>query len=151
MLVTALVAEHLGGRRAAIAAGALAAVYPNLWLIDSLLFPEGLFALLTTSCVLVAYRWRDRPTLVRAALIGGLIGLAALTRGEGILLGVILAMPWMLRHRQLSLPRAMASPRRRRRDMPARARAVDDPQHAHVRGVRAAVDERQRVDRVRQL
>ena len=63
VLVTALVAEHVGGRRAAIAAGALAAVYPNLWLIDSLLFPEGLFTLLTTSCVLVAYRWRDRPTL----------------------------------------------------------------------------------------
>ena len=104
VLMTALVAERVGGRRAAIAAGALAAVYPNLWLIDSLLFPEGLYALLTTTCVLAAYRWRDRPTLVRAALIGGLIGLAALTRGEGILLGIILAMPWMLRHRQLSLP-----------------------------------------------
>ena len=103
VLVTALVAERLGGRRAAIAAGVLAAVYPNLWLIDSLLFPEGLFTLLTTGCVLAAYRWHDRPTLVRAAIIGGLIGLAALTRGEGLLLGVVLAMPWMLRHRPLSL------------------------------------------------
>ncbi len=44
------------------------------------------------------------PRSSRAALIGGLIGLAGLTRGEGILLGIILAMPWMLRHRQLSLP-----------------------------------------------
>ena len=151
VLVTALVAERLGGKRAAIAAGALAAVYPNLWLIDSLLFPEGLFALLTTACVLVAYRWRDRPTLARAALIGGLIGLSALTRGEGLLLGVVLAMPWMLRHRQLPLARAMAPSRRRRRDVRARAGAVDDPQPAHVRGVRAAVDQRQRAHRVRQL
>ena len=103
VLLTALVAERLGGRRAAIAAGALAAVYPNLWLIDSLLFPEGLFTLLTTGCVLAAYRWRDRPTLARAALIGGLIGLSGLTRGEGLLLGVVLAMPWMLRHRRLPL------------------------------------------------
>ena len=55
------------GTAAALVAGALAAVYPNLWLIDSLLFPEGLFALLTTSCILVAYRWRDRPAWWRAA------------------------------------------------------------------------------------
>jgi 4-amino-4-deoxy-L-arabinose transferase-like glycosyltransferase len=103
VLVTALIAERLGGRRAAIVAGALAAVYPNLWLIDSLLFPEGLFTLLTTGCILAAYRWRDRPTLMRAAIIGGLIGLSALTRGEGLLLGLVLAMPWMLGHRPLPL------------------------------------------------
>jgi len=101
VLLTALVAERIGGRRAAIVAGTLAAIYPNLWLIDSLLFPEGLFAMLTTGCILAAYRWRDRPTVVRAAIIGVLIGLSALTRGEGLLLGVVLAMPWMLGHRQL--------------------------------------------------
>lgn len=101
VLVTALVAERVGGRRAAIAAGSLAAVYPNLWLVDSLLFPEGLFALLTTSCILAAYRWRDRPTFARAGLIGGLIGLSALTRGEGLLLAPVLAMPWMLLHRRV--------------------------------------------------
>jgi 4-amino-4-deoxy-L-arabinose transferase-like glycosyltransferase len=101
--VTALVAQRLAGRRAAIAAGVLAAVYPNLWLIDSLLFPEGLFALLTTLCVLVAYQWRDHPVVWRAVLLGALIGLAALTRGEGVLLGLLLAMPWMLRHRVIAL------------------------------------------------
>lgn len=103
VLVTALVAERLGGRRAALIAGALAAVYPNLWLIDSLMFPEGLFALLTTSCVLVAYRWRDRASWRWAALLGALIGLAGLTRGEGLLLGVLLAAPWFLFHRQLAV------------------------------------------------
>ena len=36
-----------------------AAVYPNLWLIDSLLYPEGLMALLVTVTMIVAYRWRD--------------------------------------------------------------------------------------------
>ncbi len=61
---------------AAIVAGLLAATYPNLWLIDSLLFPEGLAALLATLCILVAYRWRDRPTWVAAAVLGALIGLA---------------------------------------------------------------------------
>ncbi len=103
VLVTALVANRLGGHRAALIAGGLAAVYPNLWLIDSLLFPEGLFALLTTACILVAYRWGDRPTRAGAALLGALIGLAALTRGEGLLLGPLLAVPWILRKRAVAL------------------------------------------------
>ena len=84
-------------------AGSLAAVYPNLWLIDSLLFPEGLFALLTTACILVAYVWWDRPVWWLAVALGALIGLAALTRGEGLLLGPLLAAPWILMRRPLAL------------------------------------------------
>src|SRR5690606_17340487 len=87
VLDTALVAKRVAGEKVALIAGALAAVYPNLWLIDSLLYPEGLFALLTTTCILVAHRWRDQPSIVTAAGLGVLIGLAALTRGEGLLLG----------------------------------------------------------------
>jgi 4-amino-4-deoxy-L-arabinose transferase-like glycosyltransferase len=68
-------------------------------------YPEGLFTLLTTSVIVLAYRWRDRPHLGVAAAIGVVIGLAALTRGEGLLLGPLLAMPWMLRHRPLTLAR----------------------------------------------
>ena len=47
-----------------LAAAAFAAVYPNLWQIDSLLYPEGLMALLVTVTMILAYRWRDRPRLV---------------------------------------------------------------------------------------
>jgi hypothetical protein len=103
VLVTALVAGRLAGRRAALIAGTLAALYPNLWLIDSLMFPEGLFALLTTLCILVSYMWRDRPRWALAALLGALIGLAGLTRGEGLLLGPLLAVPWILGHRGLAM------------------------------------------------
>jgi hypothetical protein len=103
VLVTALVAGRLAGQRAAVIAGLLAAVYPNLWLLDSLLYPEGLFALLTTLCVLVAYQWRDRPTWSRAAVLGALIGLAGLTRGEGLLLGLLLAAPWILGNRDIAI------------------------------------------------
>ena len=66
-----------------LVAASFAAVYPNLWLIDSLLYPEGLMALLVTVTMIVAYRWRDRPRLATAALLGAVIGLAALARGEG--------------------------------------------------------------------
>lgn len=101
--VVGLVARRVAGPVAGLIAAALAAVYPNLWLIDSLVYPEGLFALITTTIILVAYRWRDRPRVATAAVIGVLIGLAALTRGEGLLLGPLLAVPWMLRHRVLSV------------------------------------------------
>jgi hypothetical protein len=102
VLMTARVARRLGGRVAGLFAAALAALYPNLWMIDGLMFPEGLFALLTTSCILAAYRWYDRPRLFTAAVLGGLIGLAALTRGEGLLLAPLLVVPWFLRRRGLT-------------------------------------------------
>ncbi len=103
VLLTVLLADRLAGHVAAIVAGSLAAVYPNLWLIDSLLFPEGLFALLTTACILVAYVWWDRPVWWLAVALGALVGLAALTRGEGLLLGPLLAAPWILMRRPLAL------------------------------------------------
>jgi 4-amino-4-deoxy-L-arabinose transferase-like glycosyltransferase len=103
VLVVGLVAKRLGGQQVAIVAAVLAAFYPNLWTIDTLLFPEGLFALLTTLVILVAYRWRDQHRIWQAVVLGGLIGLAALARGEGIFLGAVLAMPWMLRDRELAL------------------------------------------------
>ena len=151
VLVTALVAARLAGRRAAIVAGVLAAVYPNLWLIDSLMFPEGLFALLTTLCILVAYQWRDRPIWGRAALLGALIGLAGLTRGEGLLLGPLLVVPWFLGHRAVELgdPRTPAA--RGRRGVRGRPGAVDDPQPDDVRRLRADLHEQQRAAHVRQL
>ncbi len=45
---------------------AFAAVYPNLWIIDGVLFPEGLTALLTTLAILDGYRWRRTPRLSTA-------------------------------------------------------------------------------------
>jgi len=103
VLVVGLVGRRLAGPVAGLVAAGLAAVYPNLWLIDGLVYPEGLFALITTTVIAVAYRWRDRPRRSVAVALGALIGMAALTRGEGLLLGPLLAVPWMLRHRVLAL------------------------------------------------
>jgi hypothetical protein len=84
-----------------VAAG-FAAIYPNLWQIDSLLYPEGLMALLVTITIILAYRWRDRPRLSTAAWLGAVIALAALARGEAVLLVPLLAVPWILLTRTLS-------------------------------------------------
>ena len=101
VLGVVLVARHLAGRSVAIIAGLIASFYPNLWLIDGVLFPEGLMAALVTFTILAAYKWGDRPRWQLAAVIGTLVGLTALTRGEGIFLMVLLVLPLMLRKKSL--------------------------------------------------
>lgn len=108
--MTALVAFRIapkGKRVAAVIAGLLAAVYPNLWLVDGVLFPEGLMALLTTTVIYLAYRWWEKPSLAMALSLGVLIAASALTRGEGLLLSVLLVVPWFLSHRDLNFWRRL--------------------------------------------
>ena len=49
--------------------------------------------------------WRVVPSWALSVGIGSLIGLAALARGEAVLLGPLMVTPWMLRHRDLPLRR----------------------------------------------
>ncbi|MFM8382797.1 MAG: hypothetical protein ACKOA6_12515, partial [Actinomycetota bacterium] len=109
--LTALVAWMIAGperrRPAALLAGSLAAVYPNLWLVDGVLFPEGLMALLTTAIIAVAYRWWSEPTYLLAVALGVLIAASALTRGEGLILAGVLVVPWFLAQRDLPMRRRL--------------------------------------------
>ena len=95
------------GRRAAgsttvgLVAAGLAAAYPMLFLMDATLMPEGLFTLLVAGTLLAAYRAHDEPSAVRFAVVGGLAGLATLTRAEGALLVLLVAVP--LARRPLAL------------------------------------------------
>ena len=102
VLAAGVLGKRLGGTVVGLAAAAFAAVYPNLWQIDGLLYPEGLMALLVTVTMIVAYRWRDRPRFATAALFGAVMALAALARGEGILLLPLLALPWIMFTRTLA-------------------------------------------------
>jgi 4-amino-4-deoxy-L-arabinose transferase-like glycosyltransferase len=97
-----LLARLLAGHRAAVLAGALAAVYPNIWVSDGILFSEGLMAGFTTFATLVAYHWRTHPTKRSIALLGALVGAAALTRGEAVLLIPLLLVPLALGARVLT-------------------------------------------------
>ncbi len=97
-----LVGRYLGGRSVAIIAGLIASFYPNLWLIDGVLFPEGLMAALVVFTILAAYTWNDRPNWKLAAGLGALVALAALTRGEGIFLIPLLVLPIMVGHKTLA-------------------------------------------------
>jgi 4-amino-4-deoxy-L-arabinose transferase-like glycosyltransferase len=105
IIVAALLGRRVAGRGAGLAAAALVALYPHLWLIDGVMFPEGLMVLLCGLVMLAAYRYRDTHALGMALAMGGLIGLAALTRGEGLFLSVLLVVPWILADKQLAWKR----------------------------------------------
>lgn len=86
-----LLGRRLAGPRVGLLAAAVAAVYPNLWINDSLVMSESLAVLLVTVTLLVALDLHDRPTARRAAVVGVLVGLAALTRSELALLAPLFA------------------------------------------------------------
>ncbi len=111
---------HLGrevGRTAVgLATGALAAVYPGLWINDGLAMSETPTALVTAVLLLVTIRWH------RAAAPGWLVGvvggLAVLTRAElGLLLG-LLVLPVLFGRAGSRDPDAAPRP------LPARLRGV---------------------------
>jgi 4-amino-4-deoxy-L-arabinose transferase-like glycosyltransferase len=80
------VADELAGRRAALAAMALAAVSPVLIAFGGSLMSEPLYALLLTSSLALALRARTSPRWVAWAIGAGVTcGAAALTRPAGLL------------------------------------------------------------------
>jgi len=93
--------DRPGSRTVTFVAMVLAALYPNLWLVDGVLFPEGLMALLTLAVLWAAYRWRESPGARWSIAMGALAALAALTRGEGLLLTILLITPWILADRRM--------------------------------------------------
>jgi hypothetical protein len=85
--------RQLAGARAGLLAAGLAAVYAQLFVVDGTLIAESLYAPLIVLTLIVAYRFVDRPSWPYAAALGGLIGLATLTRSDGILLLPVLGAP----------------------------------------------------------
>ena len=105
ILPIGLLGRRVAGDRAGLVAAALAAVYPTLIAADGSLMSESLYGLLVAMALVAAYRFHDRPGWVVAAALGALLGLAALTRGEALvllpLLGLVLCLgeraPWRRR------------------------------------------------------
>jgi 4-amino-4-deoxy-L-arabinose transferase-like glycosyltransferase len=89
----ALVARRVAGPRAGVIAATVAAVYPHFWLNDTTLTAETPFALVTALLLLVVLVFLDRPDPRLAAAMGAIVGLAALTRGEGVLFLLVLVLP----------------------------------------------------------
>lgn len=93
VLLIGLLGRRVGGDRVGVVAAAIAAVYPALAMLDFSLRSESLYVPLVALCLLAAYRLVDAPGRRSGLLLGLAVGLAALTRGEAILLLALLAVP----------------------------------------------------------
>lgn len=99
VVLIALLARRVAGDRAGLLAGVIAALHPLLVTADGALLSETLYTPLLVGALLCAYRLFDDPRVVWAAALGALIGLAALTRSEALLLVPLLVVPVALRTR----------------------------------------------------
>jgi 4-amino-4-deoxy-L-arabinose transferase-like glycosyltransferase len=91
-----LLGRRVAGDRAGLLAAGLGAIYPQLFMVDGTLIAESLYAPLVVLTLLLTYRWLDEPSPARAAALGAVIGLATLTRSDGIFLAVLLVPPLLL-------------------------------------------------------
>jgi 4-amino-4-deoxy-L-arabinose transferase-like glycosyltransferase len=92
-----LLGRRVGGERVGLTAALIAAFYPLLVVLDGSVRSESLYAPLVAFTLLAAYRLVDRPTFARAAVLGALVGAAALTRSEAVLFGGLLLVAVALR------------------------------------------------------
>ncbi|HEY1739835.1 MAG TPA: glycosyltransferase family 39 protein [Acidimicrobiia bacterium] len=90
---TVLIAQlgrRIGGDTVGLIAGAIAAIYPNLFLAEAALMTEALTALLVTLALLLAVRAIEVPSARRFVLLGLPLGYGALTRSDGWLFAGLL-------------------------------------------------------------
>jgi 4-amino-4-deoxy-L-arabinose transferase-like glycosyltransferase len=91
--ILALIGRRLGGDRAGLTVAAIGAAHPLLIAADGSLMSETLYGFWVAAALLLTLRAMERPTIARTAALGAAIGLATLTRGEGLILLLLLAAP----------------------------------------------------------
>ncbi len=99
VLLIGLLAKRIGGSSAGLLAAFLAAIYPNLWVNDGLLFAETIAITGVLSALLLALRCGRAPSIRNFAYLGVACACAALTRAELLLLAPLLVVPiaWSIR------------------------------------------------------
>ena len=100
IVLIGVLARRLGGDRVGLLAAALCALDVQLWVIDSQILSETLYGVLLPLALLVAYSLYERPRRSVAALLGFVLGLAALTRAEAVIVGLLIAVVLLWRHRR---------------------------------------------------
>lgn len=93
VVLIGLVARRIVGPRAGVIAAVLAAVTPMLWINDGMLLSEALYVPMVALAMLAGYHFWQKPTIRSAALMGAMIGLAALTRAESLILFGFMVLP----------------------------------------------------------
>ena len=93
LVLVGLLGRRVGGERLGVVAALLYAVYPVMIAVDADLMSEVLYGPLIAGMLLAAFALYDRPTIRRAAILGAVVGLAALTRTEAVLFLPFLVLP----------------------------------------------------------
>ncbi len=95
ILVLYAIAFKCYGRKVALMTAAIYALWPTALIYASQLASETQYTLLFCGAILLALRFAEGSTWVRALAAGFVLGLAMLTRGNAVLM-VGLLMPWSL-------------------------------------------------------
>jgi hypothetical protein len=93
IIALGLLGRRLGGDRVGLLAAGIAAIYPMQITADGALMSETLYGALLALALVAAYRLLDVRSWGRAAVFGALVGLAALTRGDALLLLPLAMVP----------------------------------------------------------
>ncbi len=91
-----VLARRVGGRRAAYWAGAIAALYPFIWINDTLVMSETFASTIVLVLLLLVMRPTPPNPTRWAALLGFVCALGALTRSEFLLLVPLVALPALI-------------------------------------------------------
>jgi hypothetical protein len=111
VLLLFLIGREVFGRSAGLAAGWLGAIFPPLVFLSGALVSENLFVPLVLGAVLAALRFRASGGRARWALAAGaLCGLAALTRTNGIVVLLPVAIALLPREGPRLRPRILLAP-----------------------------------------
>ena len=93
VVVIALVGRAIAGPVVGLVAGAVAAVYPNLWIPNSEAMSEAMTPLLVAWILLMAYRFWKRPSYASAIWLGVAMGVSILGRDELGVAVVLIFLP----------------------------------------------------------
>lgn len=96
-LLIGLIARRVAGEAAGIAAAGIAAIYPTWVFADASGMPEALYLALVAAAVLALLNLRASDTQKGAIVLGLLVGLAGLTRTEGLLFLPLVVVPVLWR------------------------------------------------------
>jgi 4-amino-4-deoxy-L-arabinose transferase-like glycosyltransferase len=93
-----VLSKRVSGReRTGLVASGLAAVYPPFVTADGSVMSEPLFVLLVLIALMLAVSLVERPSVGRSLALGVVVGLAVLTRTDGVFLLALLALPAVFR------------------------------------------------------
>ncbi len=89
------IGARLAGRTGEVAVAWVAAVWPGMWIYNGAVLSESVTVTLVAATLLAFYRFRERTSGLRAAVVGLMVALCALTRPELLILVVVFAPLWL--------------------------------------------------------